>query len=79
MDSSDEQSAFDGLQEIIICLFISFLGLYLNEFLQSEIKQRLSSVENMTCITAIADKKIISAFCVSEVLHSPSQSAVQIK
>ena len=30
-------------------------------------------------ITAIADKKIVSAFCVSEVLHSPSQSAVQIK
>ena len=32
-----------------------------------------------TCITAIADKKIMSVFCVSEVLCSPSQSAVQIK
>ena len=38
-DSSDEQSAFDGLQNPTISLFISFLSLHLNEFPQSEIKQ----------------------------------------
>ena len=58
-DLSDEQSAFDGLQKIIICLFISFLKLQVNEFLQSEIKQKLSSVQKITCITAIVNKKII--------------------
>ena len=50
----------------------------MNEFLQSKIKQNLSSVEKITCITAIADKKII-VFCVFRVFCSPSQSAVQIK
>ena len=37
----------------------------LNEFLQSEIKQKLSSVQQITSITAIADKKIIGIFCAS--------------
>ena len=37
IDSSNEQSAFDGLYKIVICSFISFLSLQLNEFLQSEI------------------------------------------
>ena len=36
----------------------------LNELLQSEIKQKLSAVKKITWITAIADKKIISIFCV---------------
>ena len=31
----------------------------LSGFLQSEIKQILSSVEKITCVTAIADKKIV--------------------
>ena len=43
----------------------------LNEFLQSEIKQKLSAVKKITWITAIADKKIISIFCVSGILYSP--------
>ena len=43
----------------------------LNEYLQSEIKHKLSSVQKITCITAITDKKIKSAFCLSEVLGSP--------
>ena len=51
----------------------------LNEFLQSEVKQKLSSNEKFACITAIADKKIISVFCVSGVLCSAPQFAVQIK
>ena len=49
------------------------------EFLQLEIEQKLSSVQKITCITAIADKKIIRVFCVSVLLYSPPQSAFQIK
>ena len=45
-------------------LFICFLSLQLNEFLQWEIVfrtyQNLPSVQKITCISAIADKKIIS-------------------
>ena len=51
--------------KLIICWFISFLSYQLSEFLQSEIKQKLSSVQKITCVTAIADKEIISIFCVS--------------
>ena len=68
MDSSDEQNVFDGLQKITICSYTSFLSLRVNEFLQSEIKQNLSSVQRITYITATAGKKITSAFCVPEVL-----------
>ena len=75
----DEQRAFDGLQKIIICSFISFLSLQLSEFLQSEIKQKLSSVQKITCITANNDNKIISLLYVFGVLFSLTQSAVQIK
>ena len=69
MGSSDEQSTFDGLWKIIICSFINFLSLQLNEFLQSEIKKELSSVQETPWITAIADKKM-SLFCVPGVLCS---------
>ena len=57
------------------------MNLQMNEFLQSEIKQELSSVQKITCITAIAiaDKKIKSTSCLFGVLYSPHQSAVQIK
>ena len=41
----------------------------MNEFLQSEIKQKLASVPKIICITAIADKKIISVICVSGAPH----------
>ena len=51
------QSALMGCR---ISSFISFLSLQLNEFLQSEINQKLSSVQEITCNAAIADKKIIS-------------------
>ena len=78
-DLLDEHSAFDGLQKIIICSFIIILNLHLNEFLQLEIKQKLSLVQKITCIIAIAYKKTISVSCVSEVLRSPPQSAVHIK
>ena len=64
---------------MIICSFISFLSLHLNEFLQLKIKQKLSLVQKITCITAIANKKIISVFYVSGVLFSPPQLVVQIK
>ena len=50
-----------------------------SEFFQSEIKQKISSVQNITCITATNDKKIISVFRVSGVLCSPPQSAVQTR
>ena len=100
---------------IIICSFISFWSLQLNEFLQWEIKQKLPfptdtgrklnvhktfrrrpgrllnvlctlnlhpvstwSVQKI-CMSAISDKKIISIFCVSGVLCSPTLSAVQVK
>ena len=59
MDSSDEQSAFDGLQKITIYSFINFLSLQFDEFSQSEIKQKLSSVQKITCITGI-----VLLFCV---------------
>ena len=52
------------LYEKIISSFMSFLSLHLNEILQSEIKQKLFSVQKTTCITAIPDKKIISVYSV---------------
>ena len=42
-------------------------------------KAELSSVKKITCITAIADNKIMSVFYVSGTLRVPSQSATQIK
>ena len=60
-------------------LALSFLSLQSNELLQSKIKQKLSLVQNITHFTAIANKKTISAFCVSGVLCSPPESAVQIE
>ena len=42
-------------------------------------KQKLSSVQKITCITAIADKKIGSILCVSRELYSPPQPSVQFK
>ena len=38
---------------MIFCSFISFLSLQFNELLQSEIKQKLSSVQKITCITEL--------------------------
>ena len=58
-------------------LFISFLSLQLNEFLQSGIMHNLSSVQKITYITAIADKKKIIVFCASGLLRSSYHSAVQ--
>ena len=66
------------------------MSLLLNEFLQSEImsvskndflKNKItnSPIQKITCITVIADKKMISMFCVPEVLHFLPKSAVQIK
>ena len=58
---------------------LRFMSLELNGFLQSEIKQRLSSVQKITYTISLADKNKISVFCVSGVLCSPSQFAVQMK
>ena len=44
-DSLDLQRAFAGLEKKIACSFLSLLNLLLNEFLQSEINQKLSSVQ----------------------------------
>ena len=60
-------------------LTLSFLSLQSSEFLQSKIKQKLSLVRNITYFTAIANKKTISAFCVSGVLCFLPESVVQIK
>ena len=49
----------------------SFLSLQMNEFLQSEIKQKLFPVLKFSWIPAVADKKILVVFCVSAVLCSP--------
>ena len=75
MGLSDEQSVFDGLEKIIISSYISLLSLQMNEFLQSEMKQNILSVQRTTYITAPASKKIASVFYVSQVLCSPPQSA----
>ena len=48
-------------------------------FHANAIKQKLFSVQKLTCVTAIADKKIISAFCESEVLYTTPRSTIQIK
>ena len=52
--------------------FKIFLSLQLNEFLESEIRQKLSSVQKIACINAITDKKIITLLDVSGMLCSPS-------
>ena len=57
---------------------LRFMSLELNSFLQSEIKQRLSSVQKITYTIALADKNIVSVFCVSGVLCSPSQFVLQL-
>ena len=61
-DSPDEQNALFGLQKNF-CLITCTLSLPFNKFLQSEIKQKLSLVQNINRITAISDKKIISQVC----------------
>ena len=63
--NDDEQSPFNELLKIIVCLFVSF-------------SQKLSSVQKISCITVSPDKKVISVFCVSVVLCNPPQSPVQI-
>ena len=78
IDLSNEQIAFEGLYKVVIYWFKSFLSLPLNEFLQSEIKQKSSSLQTITCINATVDKKTISVFCVSGVFCSPRRSAVSL-
>ena len=51
-----------------------FFEFVVNEFLQSEITQKLSSVQKIICITAIADEKIRSLFRVSGLLFSPNSA-----
>lgn len=51
----------------------------MNEFLQSEIKRKLSSVQKIPHSAAVADKKIVRVFCVSGAKCSPPESAVQVK
>ena len=52
-----------GYRILLFDPFISFLSLQLNEFPGN--KAELSSIQKITLITAIADEKIISVFCVS--------------
>ena len=75
-DESDKQRTFEGLLKIIICLFMRLNEL--NEFLQSKIKQKLSSLQKTACITAIADKEMIIVFCISGVLCHPTSICCSI-
>ena len=68
-DSSDEESVFVW-QYKSFCLFMSFSSLPLNALLQLEIKQKLSSVQKIIDITAIADKKKTSTVYIFVVLGS---------
>ena len=56
-DSLDEKGAFDRLEKIIIWLFISFLCLQLNEYLQSERKKKLSSVQTSVALLQLLIRK----------------------
>ena len=47
----------------------------MNEFMQSEINQKLFSVQKVIWVTASADKEIKSVFCVSGIVFPP-QAAV---
>ena len=58
---------------------MSFSSFQLNEFLQSEVRQKLSSVHKIPCIAAITDRGIMSIYRASGLLCSPPQSVVQIK
>ena len=60
-------------------MMLKMFYLHVEWILQSEKKQKLSSVQKITCITAIADKKIRRSLSLSVVLCSPFKSAVQIK
>ena len=73
MDSSDEQSAFDELHETIIYSYISYLL-----FSWAEIRNGTETIFSLKSHLryCIADKKIISAFCISGVLCSPYQFVV---
>ena len=64
-----------------ICSFISFWVCCWMNFKKWLFKNKItnSSIQKITCITAIADTKMISMFCVPEVLHFLPKSAVQIK
>ena len=75
-NSPDEEDVFDTLQKII-CFFIRFfLSSQLNEFLQSEISLKLSSVQKITCITTTADRKVKSSIYIGSAI---TQLSLQIK
>ena len=54
--------------EKMICSFINFLSFHLHEFLQSEIKQKLSSVQKITSTLLQLLIRKLSVFYVSGVL-----------
>ena len=70
MDLSDEDNAFDWLQKRTICSFISSLSVQLNEFLQSEIKQKLSSFQKITRNTTIWGILLPTSVCSSNLIVS---------
>ena len=52
----------------------------LNERMQSEIKQKLTSFQNITCIDAVADKEMMSAAFIQYFwCFDPPHFVVQIK
>ena len=58
------------------------MSFQLNEFLESEVKQKLSLVQKIACTTSISDKKVIGVciyFYVFAILCSLPHSVVQIK
>ena len=63
-DSSDKQSAFDGIIEsyyLLVYKLFEFAGEWIPAIRN---KAELFSIKKITFFTAIADKKIISVFCV---------------
>ena len=75
---SRDQSIFDWLKKIIICLFISCYSFRFNKFLQSEIKQKLSSFKKLLALLQLLIKINKCVLCFGGLCFSP-QSVVQIK
>ena len=69
--SSDEHHAFTGLQKTCYLLLVKFLRFAVEYIHKSEIMQKSCSVQNITRIIAIVNKKL-GTVCLFVVLYSAS-------